>query len=192
MLFSYLFFHLSSHPSEALKVGKLKLFANWSAFSLSIGPSIGTFWLLWRENHLKTALSIWGFFYFFSIGFLSWTLTTHRTAGQGRRPFFIPLYHFLPLTNIQTFICNFACEIPITYHILIATLVFTRLLLVEIFSPYRITIWLIDDVKFALVCLLDDLILGFCYSSLDTGNQWTWTCIDYHPCITSEPTNPVS
>ena len=33
--------------------------------------------------------------------------------------------------------------------------------------------------KFVLVCLLDDLILGFCY--LDTRNQWTRT--------TSEPTN---
>ena len=78
------------------------------------------------------------------------------------------------------------------YHIfLIATLVFTRLLLDEILPPYRITIWLIDDVKFVLVCLLDDLILGFCYSNLDTGNRWTRARIDYHPCITSEPTNQV-
>ena len=62
------------------------------------------------------------------------------------------------------------------YHIfLIATLVFTRLLLDENLPPYRITIWLIDDVKFVLVCLLDDLILGFCYSNLDTGNRWTQT-----------------
>ena len=36
MLLSYIFSYLSSHPSEALKVGKLKLFTNWSAFSLSI------------------------------------------------------------------------------------------------------------------------------------------------------------
>ena len=57
--------------------------------------------------------------------------------------------------------------------------------------PCRITIWLIDDVKFVLVCLLDDLILGFCYSNLDMGNRWTRTCIDYHPCIVSEPTNQV-
>ena len=25
----------------------------------------------------------------------------------------------------------------------------------------------------------------------DTGNQWIWTCIDYHPCIRSEPINQV-
>ena len=52
---------------------------------------------------------------FFYQGFLSRTLTTHRTAGEGRGPFFIPLYHFQSLTNIQALICNFACETTITY-----------------------------------------------------------------------------
>ena len=124
------------------------------------------------------------FFFCFYQGFVSRTLTTHRTAGEGTGPFFIPLYHFHPLTKIQTF------SIWNDYHIfLISTLVFTRLLLDEILPPYRITIWLIDDVQFVLVCLLGDLILGFCYSNLYTGNRWTRTCIDYHPCITSKPTN---
>ena len=53
--------------------------------------------------------------FFFLSGFLSQTLTTHRTAGEGRKPSFIPLYYFHPLTNIQTCICNFACEMTITY-----------------------------------------------------------------------------
>ena len=67
-------------------------------------------------------------FFFFLSGFFSQTLATHRTTGEGRRPSFIPLYQFHPLTNIETFICNFACEND--YHIfLIATLVFNRLLL---------------------------------------------------------------
>ena len=57
---------------------------------------------------------------------------------------------------------------------------------------YRITIWLIDVVKLVFVCLLDDFISGFCYSNLDKGYQWTRSLIDYHPCITSEPTNQVS
>ena len=48
--------------------------------------------------------------FFFYQGFLSRTLTTHRTAGEGRERSFILLYHFHLLTNIQTFICNFACE----------------------------------------------------------------------------------
>ena len=53
--------------------------------------------------------------FFFCQGFLSRTLTTHKTAGKGRGPIFIPLYHFHSFTNIQTFICNFSCEITITY-----------------------------------------------------------------------------
>ena len=55
--------------------------------------------------------------------------------------------------------------------------------------PYRITIWLIDDVMLIFVCLIDDLALGFCFSQFDTGNRWTRTHIDYHSCITSKPTN---
>ena len=54
-------------------------------------------------------------FLFFYQGLLLRTLTTHRTAGEERGPSFIPLYHFHPLTNIQIFICNFACEMTITY-----------------------------------------------------------------------------
>ena len=57
------------------------------------------------------------------------------------------------------------------YHVfLIATLVFTRLLLDEIYHLIELTFeWLIDDAIF--VCLLDDLILGFCCSdlTLETG-----------------------
>ena len=52
---------------------------------------------------------------FFYQGFLSQTLTTHRTAEEGKGPSFIPLYHFHSLTNIQAFSCNFVCEMTITY-----------------------------------------------------------------------------
>ena len=52
------------------------------------------------------------------------------------------------------------------YHVfLIATLVFTRLLLDEIYHLIELPFdWLIDDAVF--VCVLDELILGFCYSDL--------------------------
>ena len=81
------------------------------------------------------------------------------------------------------------------YQVFVITrLVFARLLLDEIYhlieSPFDWLIdWLIDDAMF--VCLLDKLILDFCYSVFDMGQLWIWTCIDYHPCITSEPTNQV-
>ena len=58
--------------------------------------------------------------------------------------------------------------------------------------PYRITIWLIDDVTLVFfVCLRDDLILAFLLQQFETRKRWTRTLIDYHPCITSGPTNQV-
>ena len=128
--------------------------------------------------------------FFFSIGF-SFTDTDNSQDSRGREGTIF--YSTLPLppahkhSDIYLQLCMWD-----EYHIFsIATLVFTRLLLGEILPPYQITIWMIDDVQFVLVCLLDDLILGFCYSNLDTGNRWARTRIDYHPCITSEPTNQV-
>ena len=52
------------------------------------------------------------------------------------------------------------------YHVfLIATLVFARLLLDEIYHLIELPFeWLIDDAMFD--CLLDELILGICYSDL--------------------------
>ena len=44
-------------------------------------------------------------------------------------------------------------------------------------SNYHLINWLIDDAMF--VCLLDELILGFCYSDFDMGNRWISTRIDY-------------
>ena len=77
------------------------------------------------------------------------------------------------------------------YHVfLIATLVFTRLLLDEIYHLIKLPFaWLIDDAMF--VSLLDELILGFCYSNFDMGNWWIWTRIDYHPCITKCASHPI-
>ena len=71
---------------------------------------------------------------------------------------------------------------------LIATLVFTKLLLDEIYHLIELPFdWLIDDAMF--VCLLDELILGFLLQRFDMGNRWIWTGIDYQPYITSKPTN---
>ena len=82
---------------------------------------------------------------------------------------------------------------------LIATLVFTILLLDEIYHLIELPFeWLIDDSMF--VCLFDDfdvwlhavcLFTKFLLERFDIGNRWIWTCIDYHCCITSEPTNQV-
>ena len=123
-------------------------------------------------------------------GFLSRTLMTHRTTGEGRGPSLIPLYYFHPLTNIQSFTWNFACEM--TIHIFNRTACIYQTTIRWVFPPYRMTIWSIDDVTLVfLVCLRNGLILAFLSQQSETGNRWTQAPIDYHPYITSEPTNQV-
>ena len=78
------------------------------------------------------------------------------------------------------------------YHVfLIATLVFTRLLLDEIYHLIELrSNWLID--WWCNVCLFTWWIDSrFLLQRFWMGNRWIWTRIDYHPCIKSEPTNQV-
>ena len=77
-------------------------------------------WSILHDKELKSNLrksqKLSSFFFFFFLsGFSSQALTIHRTAREGREPSFIPQYHFHPLTSTETFICNFACEMTITY-----------------------------------------------------------------------------
>ena len=97
-------------------------------------------------------------FLFFYQDFLSRAQTIHRTAGEGRGPSFILLYHFHPLMNIQTFICNFASEMTITYFQLQCLHLPETATRCEIY--HRIIIWLIDLILI-FVHLLVDLILAF-------------------------------
>ena len=111
----------------------------------------------------------WSPYCFFLSGF-SFTDTDDSQDCRGREGTF--LYFTPPLlpthqhSDIYLQLCMWD-----DYHIfLIATLVFTRLLLDEIYYLIELPFdWLIDDVMF--ICFLDDLILGFCYSNLtrETG-----------------------
>ena len=118
-------------------------------------------------------------------GFLSMALTIHKTARKGRGQAFIPLYHFHPSTNIQ----NLQLCMWDDYNVfLIAMLVFTRLLLDEMYHLIKLAFdWLVDDA----------LVIGwifftywfdsrFLLQQFDTGNWRIWTHIDYHLCITSQ------
>ena len=67
------------------------------------------------------------FFFFFYQGFLSRTLATHRTAGEGRGPSFSTLP--LPPAHEHSDICLQLCTWDDFHIFLIATLEFTRLLL---------------------------------------------------------------
>ena len=134
---------------------------------------------------LKGCFSFMYLFFFYQ-GFLSQTLTTHRTYSRGTRKevdyLFIPLYHFNPLQGHSDFYF-------VTLHVRWLSHIFNHTAAwIYLAACYlmRFTIWLIDDV-----------IQGFCYT---TAIQYYLTlhwklnhtcCIDYHPCITSKPTNQV-
>ena len=91
-------------------------------------------------------------------------------TGQQRKEGDHLLFHSSTFTRSRTLRHLQLC-MWVDYHVfLIATFVFTRLLLGEIYHlielPFK---WLIDDAMF--VWLLDELILAFCYSdfTLETG-----------------------
>ena len=90
--------------------------------------------------------------FFLYQGFLSQTLTTHRTAGERRGPSFIPLHSTISIRP-QTLRHLFA-----SLHVRWLSHIFNRNACVYQTAtwwdlpPYRITIWLIDDVTLSF-CL---------------------------------------
>ena len=128
------------------------------------------------------------FFLFFCFCFFCFHGFLHRhwpfRVQQG--PIFYSILP-LPLTHEQWYI-YLQLFMWDDYHVfLIATLVFARLLLDEIYHLIELPFeWLIDD------CLFTWWIdTRFLLQRFDIGNRWIWTRIVYHPCITSEPTNQV-
>ena len=140
-----------------------QLSISWKKFEefLLCAKCLNTEFLPASTFHFRTE---YGNLLFFLSGFSSQTLTIHRIAGEERGSSF---YSTLPLPpthehwDIYLQLCMWD-----DYHVfLIATLVFTRLLLDEIYHLIELPFeWLIDDAMF--VCLFDELILGFCYSDL--------------------------
>ena len=101
----------------------------------------------------KTGLFVFFFVFFFYQGFLSWTLTTHRTAGEGRGTF---LFSTLPVPPAceHSDIYVQLCTRDDCHTFLIATLVFIRLLLDEIYHRIELLFDWLMWCWFKFVCLL--------------------------------------
>ena len=114
----------------------------------------------------------WRFWYLFSFyqGFLSRTLTTHRTVAEGRGDH---LYSTLPFppAHAHSDIYFSTLHVRRLSHISNRTACIYQADTRWDLTPYQITIWLIDDVMLIFVCLLVDFIQGSCYSylTLETG-----------------------
>ena len=92
-----MFAFLSMHVRIMIKGWTLK--SSWKSFLQILE--------LMSDVSVTRGRSYWNirpriFDFFFYQGFLSRTLTTHRTAGKRREPSFCSLCHFHPLPNIQT------------------------------------------------------------------------------------------
>ena len=95
------------------------------------------------------------------------------------------LFHSTTSTHSRTLRLLFA-----TWHVRWLSRISIATFVDEIYHLIELPFDLLnDDAMF--VCLLDELILGFCFSDFDMRNRSISTRIDYHPCITSEPTNQV-
>ena len=117
--------------------------------------------------------------FFFLSGF-SFTDTAHSQDSRGREGTIFYSTLSLPLAHEHSDIYLQLCTWD-DYHIfLIAPLVFTRLLPDEIYHLIELLFWVIDDTMLIFVCLLVDLIQGFCYCylTLETrGLELAWTII---------------
>ena len=124
----------------------------------------------------------------FSLGFYVFSIRVFfhrhwRFTGQQVKGGYHLLFHSTTSTRSQTLrnlFTTFICMWD-DYHVfLIATLVFTRLLLDGIYHFNQLPFeWLIDDAMF--VCLFTWWIdTRFLLERFDIGNRWIWTCINYH------------
>ena len=115
-----------------------------------------------------------------------WPLTGQQ--GEGEEDLF---YYTLPFppAHEQTFILQL-CTWDDYHMFLIAALVFTKLLIDEIYhlNQSPIDLLMMWGWFFLFTCWFDS---KFLLQLFDTGNRWNWTCIDYHACVTSEPTKLV-
>ena len=128
-------------------------------------------------------------FFFYSIRVFfhgHWRLTGQQGKGED-----LLLFHSTTSTRSQTFRHLFA-----TLHVRWLSRIFNRNVCVYQTAtrwdlpPYRITIWLTDDVTLSFCLLTWWFDSSFSLlQQFETGNRWIRACIDYHPCITSKPTN---
>ena len=158
---------------------------------LSLGWYFFYFWVPW---FLSTSIHIvdmpwFTIMFFFLSGFSSQILTIHRT-GQGKRGDYL-LFHSTTSTRSRTSRHLFA-----TLHVKWLSRIFNRKACVWQTAtrwdlpPYRITISVIE--WWCNACLFTWWIdTRFLLQRFEIGNRWISTRIDYHPCITSEPTNQV-
>ena len=119
---------------------------------------------MWKKYRVSSQ-SLFFFFFFICYEGFSFTDTDDSQNSRGREG--TVFYSTLQLPSTHKHL-DFYLQLCMwdPYHIFkIAPLVFCQTATRWDLPPYRINIWLIDDVMLIFVCLPIDLILGFCYSN---------------------------
>ena len=116
-----------------------------------------TTYVIWKIQifSVKKCLCIFSCFHPF---FFSIRVFFHQHWQLRGQHFHFPLFHFHSLTNIKTFAI---LHMRWLSHIFNRTACIYQTATQWDLPPYRIAIWLIDDVMLIFVWLLVDLILGF-------------------------------
>ena len=146
-------------------------------------------------HYLEVKFTVFFFFSFFFLPAFSFTDTDDSQDSRGKEKNILYSTQQHPPSHEHSDI-YLQLSMWDDYHIfLIASLVFTTLLLDEICLfielPFEVPI---DNVILIFACLLDALILGFCYSNLtpETSGLELASNSHRHPCITSKPPNNIS
>ena len=133
-----------------------------------------------NQKNDNDATIYWHFFFNRIFSHRHWRFTGQQGKGGEHL-----LFHSTTSTRSQTLRHLFA-----TLHVRWLHVFLIAMLSQSQSQLYRITIWVID--WWCNVCLftwwIDTRLL---LQRFDIGNRWIWTRVDYHHCITSEPTNQV-
>ena len=135
-----------------------------------------------RKQNDVTEVVLFFVLFFFSIRVFfhgHWRLTGQQGKGGDHL-----LFHSTTSTRSQTFRHLFA-----TLHVRWLSHIFNRTACIYQAAtrwdlpPYRITIWLIDDVTLSFCLLTWWFDSSFLLQQFETGNRCILTRIDYHHCI---------
>ena len=113
-----------------------------------------------KKSQISKESTCFGFFLFFFLSGFSFTDTDNSQDSRGREGTI--LFHSTTSTRSRTFRHLFA-----TLHVRWLSHIFNRTACIYQAAtrwdlpPYRITIWLIDDVMLVFDCLLANLLVGF-------------------------------
>ena len=160
-----LLFHIFSYGILETCTGCLNYKEHIHAEFSTCGLFVCLFIFRFLEHKYSFNIKTYNICFFFSIRVFfheHWRLTRQQGKGGDRL-----LFHSTTSTRSRTFRHLFrTLQVRWLSHIFKCTACIYQTATRWHLPPYRITIYLIDDLRLSFVCLRDNLILAFCYKNL--------------------------